>query len=408
MVSDLSPIRAAIDALREGKFVIIVDDEDRENEGDLVLAAEQMTTEKMAFMIRYTGGVVCLALSNAIADQLDLPPMVKRNMSKFGTPFTVSIEAAEGVETGISAKDRTHTVLTAINPVAKPEDLVHPGHVFPLRADDGGVLKRAGQTEGSIDLCRLAGLREGAVISELMHEDGTMMRLPALKEFAQKYDLKIISIADLIAYRHQHETFVRMEAETELETETGMWNVRIYRDSLKGLEHVALIKGSLSLLKPTLVRAHSECLTGDAFGSLHCDCGSQLQAAMKIISKEGEGVILYMRQEGRGIGLTNKVKAYELQRKHGLDTVEANKQLGFAEDLRDYGVGAQILKDLGVSKLRLLTNNPRKIVGLEGFGLEVLERLPIEISPRTLQQEKYLKTKQEKLGHLLLSDGTLS
>ncbi len=401
MVSDLSPIRDAIDALCEGKFVIIVDDEDRENEGDLVVAGEFLREEQMAFLIRNTSGIVFLALSNAIADQLDLPPMVAKNTSKRGTPFTVSIEAAQGVETGVSARDRTTTVRTAINPVAKPEDLSRPGHIFPLRADNGGVLKRAGHTEASVDLMRLAGLREGAVGAELMHEDGTMMRLPALKEFAQKYDVKIISIADLIAYRNRNETFVRLEAETELETETGVWNVRIYRDSLKGLEHVALIKGDLSPLKPTLVRAHSECLTGDAFGSLHCDCGSQLHAAMKIIASEGEGIILYMRQEGRGIGLTNKIKAYELQRKHGLDTVEANTKLGFPADLRDYGVGAQILKDLGVSKIRLLTNNPRKIIGLQGFGLEVVEQLPIQVPPHHPKQVRYLQTKQEKLGHLL-------
>ena len=326
--------------------------------------------------------------------------MVKRNMSKYGTPFTVSIEAASGIATGISAQDRTKTVLTAINPVAKPEDLVHPGHVFPLRADDGGVLKRAGQTEGSVDLCRLAGLREGAVISELMHEDGTMMRLPALQEFAKKYDLKIISIADLIAYRRRHETFVRLEAETELQTKTGNWMVRIYRDSLHNADHVALIKGTPTPLKPILVRAHSECLTGDVFGSLHCDCGDQLLQAMEMIEEEEEGVILYMRQEGRGIGLANKVKAYELQRKHGLDTAEANERLGFPADLRDYGTGAQILKEIGVGKIRLLTNNPKKIVGLEGFGLEVVERIPIELPVKNERQKKYLQTKKEKLGHL--------
>lgn len=404
MTSPFSPIPQALDALRTGQFVIVVDDEDRENEGDLVLAAEHMTTEKMAFMIRYTGGVVCLALSNVIADALDLPPMVKKNTAKRGTSFTVSIEAAEGIDTGISAKDRTHTILTAINPVAKPEDLARPGHVFPLRADDGGVLRRTGHTEAGVDLCRLAGLREGAVISELMHEDGTMMRLPALEEFAKKHDLTIISIADLIAYRHRNETFIRLEAETELETDTGLWNIRIYRDSLHLVDHVALIKGTPSPLKPTLVRAHSECITGDVFGSLHCDCGDQLAAAMDMIGQEGEGVILYMRQEGRGIGLANKMRAYELQRKHGLDTAEANERLGFPADLRDYGTGAQILKDLCLGKIRLLTNNPKKIVGLEGFGLEVVERVPIQIPPQTPQQKKYLKTKQEKLGHVLLGN----
>jgi 3,4-dihydroxy 2-butanone 4-phosphate synthase/GTP cyclohydrolase II len=397
----LSPIPEALDALRAGRSVIIVDDADRENEGDLVLAAEHVTTEKMAFMIRSTGGVVCLALSNALADQLDLPPMVPVNTSTRGTPFTVSIEAAAGTTTGISAADRAQTVLAAINPVARPEDLRRPGHIFPLRATEGGVLKRAGHTEASVDLTRLAGLREGAVISELMHNDGTMMRLPALEAFAQQHDLPIVGIADLIAYRRQHETFVRLEAETELETETGFWHIRIYQDILQKLEHIALLKGKISPLTPTLVRAHSECLTGDVFGSLHCDCGLQLVAAMQQIEQEGRGVILYMRQEGRGIGLANKVRAYELQRRYGLDTVEANARLGFPTDLRDYGVGAQILRDIGVSKIRLLTNNPKKVVGLEGFGLEIIERVPIEIPPMTKHLQRYLRVKKEKLGHLL-------
>jgi len=396
-----SPIPQALDALRSGRFVIVVDDEDRENEGDLVGAAEYIDTEKMAFLIRHTGGVVCLSLSNAIADQLDLPPMVNRNTSRRRTQFTVSIEAAVGVDTGISAADRTKTILAAINPVAQPTDLSRPGHIFPLRAAGGGVLKRTGHTEASTDLCRLSGLREGAVISELMHEDGTMMRLPALTEFAKKHDLAMISIADLIAYRRKHETFVRKEVETELETETGTWRICIYLDSLNKKEHVALVKGEIAALKPILVRAHSECLTGETFHSVHCDCGLQLKCAMEKIEKEECGIILYMRQEGRGIGLTNKMKAYELQRKHGLDTAEANEKLGFPMDLRDYGIGAQILKDLGVGKIRLLTNNPKKVVGLEGFGLEIVERVPIEIRPESEKQEKYLKAKQEKLGHVL-------
>lgn len=396
-----SPIPQALNALREGRFVIVVDDADRENEGDLVLAAEHMTTEKMAFMIRHTGGVVCLALSNGIADQLDLPPMVTRNTSQRGTPFTVSIEAAEGVDTGISASDRAKTVLAAIHPTARPSDLRRPGHVFPLCARDGGVLERAGHTEASSDLCRLAGLREGAVISELMHDDGTMMRLAALEEFARTHDMPIISVADLIAYRRIHETFVRLEAETPLETETGSWHMRVYEDTLHKREHVVLVKGEVSPMQPTLVRAHSECLTGESFGSSHCDCGVQLKEAMQKITEEGTGVILYIRQEGRGIGLANKARAYALQAERGLDTVEANEALGFPMDLRDYGIGAQILKDLGISKIRLLTNNPRKIVGLEGFGLEIIEQIPIEIPPKTERLAKYLRTKKEKLGHTL-------
>src|SRR3989338_8002431 len=291
-------IPQALDALRSGKFLIVVDDESRENEGDIVLAAEHVTTEKMAFIIRHTGGVVCLALSNEIADQLNLPPMVVRNTSKLGTPFTVSIEAAMGVTTGISAKDRAHTVKSAISSVARPEDLNRPGHIFPLRAQDGGVLFRAGHTEASVDLARLSGLRSGAVLSELMHEDGSMMRLPALQEFAKEHDIPLIRIGDLIAWRRQHETFIRLDAESNLETETGHWRIRVYQDTLHKVDHVSLIKGEILQTEPTLVRVHSECLTGDAFGSLHCDCGDQLAIAMHIIEEEGKGVIVYLRQEG--------------------------------------------------------------------------------------------------------------
>ena len=396
----LTPIPKALEALRQGTMVIIIDDEHRENEGDLVVAAEHMTTEKMAFFIRQTGGVVCLSLSNAIADQLDLPPMVERNTSARGTPFTVSIEAAKNVTTGISAQDRATTIATAINPVANPGDLSRPGHVFPLRAKDGGVLVRAGHTEASVDLCRLAGLREGAVISELMHENGTMMRLEGLKEFATRYSIPLMSIADLIAYRRKNETFIRKEAETILETQTGEWTMRVYSESIQNSEHIALIKGDIEPLNPTLVRVHSECLTGDAFGSLHCDCGCQLDVAMQQIAQLGSGVIVYMRQEGRGIGLTNKIRAYNLQ-EQGLDTVEANEKLGFPMDLRTYGIGAQILKDCGVGHIRLLTNNPKKVVGLEGYGLHLTEQVPLHIEPKSEKQKKYLRTKKEKMGHTL-------
>ncbi|HLD71016.1 MAG TPA: bifunctional 3,4-dihydroxy-2-butanone-4-phosphate synthase/GTP cyclohydrolase II [Candidatus Peribacteraceae bacterium] len=394
-------IPQALDALRSGKFLIVVDDESRENEGDIVLAAEHVTTEKMAFIIRHTGGVVCLPLSNDIADQLNLPPMVVRNTSRYGTPFTVSIEAAVGVETGISAKDRAHTVKTAISSVARPEDFSRPGHIFPLRAQDGGVLFRAGHTEASVDLARLSGLRTGAVLSELMHEDGSMMRLPALQEFAKEHDILLVNIADLIAWRRQHETFIRLEAESELETETGHWRIRVYQDTLHKVDHVALVKGDISATEPTLVRVHSECLTGDAFGSKHCDCGDQLAMAMHMIEEQGKGAIVYLRQEGRGIGLANKIKAYALQQKEGLDTVEANEKLGFPTDLREYGIGAQILKDIGVGQMRLLTNNPKKVVGLEGYSLHLLEQVPIEIPADSEKKRKYLTTKKEKLGHIL-------
>ncbi|MSR87113.1 bifunctional 3,4-dihydroxy-2-butanone-4-phosphate synthase/GTP cyclohydrolase II [Candidatus Peribacteria bacterium] len=397
----LSTIPQALDALRAGRFVIVTDDEARENEGDLVLAAEHITTETMAFMIRHTGGVVCLPISNAIADQLELPPMVAQNTSRLGTPFTISIDAAQGVTTGISAADRTQTVRVAISTVAKPSDLHHPGHIFPLRAQDGGVLERAGHTEASIDLCRLAGLRSGAVLSEMMHDDGVMMRLPAITEFSKEHDIPVVSIADLIAWRCRHETLVRLEATSNLETDTGAWTVNVYHDVLNDRDHVALVKGKIHALHPTLVRVHSECLTGDAFGSVHCDCGQQLKLAMQKIADEGAGVLLYLRQEGRGIGIANKIKSYALQQNEGLDTAEANERLGFPVDLRTYGIGAQILKDVGVGHLRLLTNNPKKVIGLEGYGLHIVDQLPISITPSSEMQKKYLKTKKEKMGHLL-------
>jgi 3,4-dihydroxy 2-butanone 4-phosphate synthase/GTP cyclohydrolase II len=400
-MSTFASITTALDALRDGKMIIVVDDEDRENEGDLIMPAETITEDAMTFIIRHTSGIVFLAVSNEIATHLELPPMVEDNTSKFGTPFTVSIEAAEGVTTGVSAKDRTTTIRAAIKPDAKASDLRRPGHIFPLRAKNGGVLVRIGHTEASVDLARLAGFRPAAVGCELMKDDGTMMRRDDIDVFAKEHNLLVITIADLVAYRRQHEELVHMVSAATLETTTGPWQLKVFTDTVHGAEHVALVKGIIDQTKPTLVRVHSECLTGDVFGSVHCDCGDQLRAAMKRINDEGNGVIVYMRQEGRGIGLANKIKAYDLQEKEGLDTVDANIKLGFPMDLREYGIGAQILSDLGVRSMRLLTNNPKKISGLEGFGLEVTEQLPIEIKPSSELQKKYLHTKKTRMGHLL-------
>lgn len=400
-MSAFSSIPDAIAALKRGEMIIVVDDEHRENEGDLVMAAEHITTEQMAFIIRYTGGVVCLSLHNSLADALDLPPMTNVNTSQHGTAFTVSIEAAKGVTTGISAADRVTTIHAAIHPEATAKDIRKPGHVFPLRANVGGVLVRTGHTEASVDLCTLAGLRPGAVISELMHEDGTMMRLPALQKFAKEHSLLLVSIADLITFRRSKEHLISKEAETNIETETGIWKLIVYRDTIQRSETIALIKGDIDPDTATLVRVHSECFTGDVLQSLHCDCGWQLHQAMKMIEKEQSGVILYMKQEGRGIGLANKIKAYALQDKEGLDTVEANERLGFAPDLREYGIGAQILRDCGVGKMKLMTNNPKKIAGLEGFGLTLVEQVPIILDTMTERQKKYMKTKQEKMGHTI-------
>jgi len=398
----LSTIEEALEDIRQGKMIILVDDEDRENEGDLCIAAEKVTPEAINFMAKYGRGLICLALTPEKVDQLKLPLMATDTHPSppQGTAFTVSIEARYGVTTGISAHDRAVTILTAIADDAKPEDLVTPGHIFPLRARDGGVLVRAGHTEGSVDLARLAGLKPAGVICEIMNDDGTMARMPDLEKFAKRHGLKIITIAGLIAYRLRNDSLVRRIAETMLPTAiAGEFRAIVYESDVDTNHHLALVKGEIDSNRPILVRVHSQCLTGDVFGSLRCDCGAQLHAAMKKIEEEGNGVIVYMRQEGRGIGFANKMKAYVLQ-DHGKDTVEANLALGFKPDLRDYGIGAQILRDLGVRKMRLMTNNPKKIVGLEGYGLKVVERVPIEIPP-TKENYRYLMTKKKKMGHLL-------
>jgi len=393
-------IDQALAALCEGRGVIVVDDADRENEGDLIFVAESITEKQMAQMIRFTSGIVFLSMTNDMADHLDLPPMVARNTSKRTTPFTVSIEAAEGVDTGVSAKDRVTTILTAIAPNAKPEHLSRPGHIFPLRAQDGGVLVRAGHTEASVDLARLAGGLPAAVGAELMNDDGTMMRMAELQAFSKEHDLPLISVAELIGYRRMHETLVTLEARTNLETEYGTFEFSVYTDVIQKKEHVSLRMGVIDAAKPTLVRVHSECITGDVFHSRHCDCGDQLDEALKRISAEGGGVLLYLRQEGRGIGLINKIKAYNCQTK-GADTVDANRALGLPDDLREYGIGAQILKDLGIGKIKLMTNNPKKIAGIQGYGLEVTEQVPIVMQSRSEKQQKYMKTKKERMGHQL-------
>ena len=392
-------IDEAIEDITKGKMVILVDDEDRENEGDLCMAAEKVTPEAINFMAKYGRGLICLSLTPERVEQLKLPMMSENNTSSFGTAFTVSIEAKKGVTTGISAADRAVTIMTAIDPQSSHEDLARPGHVFPLRAKPGGVLQRAGQTEGSVDLARLSGLNPSGVICEIMNEDGTMSRVPELMEFAKQHNMKIVTIKDLIKYRTRIERFVHRVSTTKLPTDYGDFTVIAYANDVDANVHLALVKGEIKKDEAVLVRVHSECLTGDVFGSKRCDCGEQLHTAMELINGEGQGVILYMRQEGRGIGLVNKLKAYELQDK-GLDTVEANIKLGFKPDLRDYGIGAQILVDLGVRKMRLMTNNPKKIVGLEGYGLKVVERVPMEMHPHE-RNLIYLKTKKKKLGHML-------
>jgi 3,4-dihydroxy 2-butanone 4-phosphate synthase/GTP cyclohydrolase II len=396
----VSSIKESIVDIRSGKMVILVDDEDRENEGDLCMAAEFVTPEAINFMARYGRGLICLTITEEAADNLRLPSMVRDNRSRFNTAFTVSIEAKQGVTTGISAADRATTILAAVADSAKPEDLVSPGHIFPIRARKGGVLVRTGQTEGSVDLSRLAGLKPAGVICEIMKDDGTMARMPDLELFAKEFNLKIITIKDLIDFRMQHESLIRRAATAWVPTKYGgEFKVIVYENDVDDIQHVALVKGDISPDDETLVRVHSECLTGDVFGSERCDCGDQLHRAMQMIDEAGKGVIVYMHQEGRGIGLVNKLKAYNLQ-DDGLDTVEANIHLGFKEDLRDYGIGAQILADLGVKKMRLMTNNPKKIVGLKGYGLTLTERVPIEITPND-NNIKYLQTKKDKMGHIL-------
>jgi 3,4-dihydroxy 2-butanone 4-phosphate synthase/GTP cyclohydrolase II len=396
----VATIEAAIEDIKQGKMVILVDDEDRENEGDLTLAAEAATPETINFMAKYGRGLICLTLTPEKCDDLGLRPMVRDNTSPFETAFTISIEAKRGVTTGISAADRAHTILTAVADGASPADLVSPGHIFPLRAKPGGVLVRTGQTEGSVDLARLAGLKPAGVICEIMNDDGTMARMPELKKFAKEHDIKICTIADLVAYRLKNERLVRIVADAQLPSRYGGdWRAIAFENDVDKLDHLALVKGDISTGEPVLVRVHSECLTGDVLGSQRCDCGEQLHRAMEMIDREGKGAILYMRQEGRGIGLINKLKAYELQDK-GRDTVEANLELGFKADLRDYGIGAQILLSLGIRKMRLITNNPKKLIGLQGYGIDVVERVAIE-AVATKSNKSYLKTKRDKMGHLL-------
>jgi 3,4-dihydroxy 2-butanone 4-phosphate synthase / GTP cyclohydrolase II len=393
-------IEAALEDIRQGKMVILVDDEDRENEGDLTMAAEKVTSEAINFMARYGRGLICLSLTDQRLNELRLPMMVSENTSRFQTAFTISIDARQGVTTGISAADRATTILTAVNGNTQPEDLVSPGHVFPLRAREGGVLVRTGQTEGSVDLARLAGLKPAGVICEIMKDDGTMARMPDLLIFAQEHGLKIVTIADLIKYRLNKESLVRRIVTATIPTKYGgVFTAIAYENDVDPYHHIALVKGEIKPEDTVLVRVHSQCLTGDVFGSRRCDCEEQLHTAMAMVEKEGKGVIVYMRQEGRGIGLVNKLRAYCLQ-DMGKDTVEANEALGFKADMRDYGIGAQILADLGLHKIRLMTNNPRKIIGLEGYGIEVVERVPIETRPHQ-ENIEYLKAKAKKMGHLL-------
>jgi 3,4-dihydroxy 2-butanone 4-phosphate synthase/GTP cyclohydrolase II len=397
-----SSVEDAVADIAAGKMVIVVDDEERENEGDLTCAAEKVTPEIINFMARHGRGLICLPMMEERLEELGLPLMVERNTTPYGTAFCVSIDARRGVTTGISAADRARTIQAAMDPASRPSDLARPGHVFPLQAARGGVLKRAGQTEAAVDLCRLADLEPAGVICEVMNEDGTMSRVPQLLKFARRHDLKILSIASLIQYRLQKERLVQRIADTALPTLYGQFRLLAYRSDLEKKTHLALVLGDPKPGQPALVRVHSECLTGDVFGSLRCDCGKQLATAMELIGSEGEGVVVYLRQEGRGIGLENKLLAYQLQ-DQGKDTVEANESLGFKPDHRDYGIGAQILYDLGVNRIRLMTNNPKKFIGLRGFGMDIVERVPLEIAPGDHVTHRYLKAKKEKLGHILRS-----
>jgi 3,4-dihydroxy 2-butanone 4-phosphate synthase/GTP cyclohydrolase II len=401
-MSKFNNIEEAIDDFKAGKMLIVVDDEDRENEGDFILSSQMITPEKINFLAKHARGMICVSITSNRAKELDLDLMVEDNTALHNTPFTVTVDAKKGTTTGISAYDRAATIHTVIDPRTKPDDLVRPGHIFPLIAKDGGVLRRAGHTEAAVDLAKLSGLMPSGVLCEIMNDDGTMARVPELTKLSEKNDIKIISIQALIEYRRMREKLVRRREVIDMPTQYGDFKLYLYQNALNESEHhIALVKGEFLDEKPTLVRVHSECLTGDVFGSQRCDCGDQLSAAMQQVDREGRGVVLYMRQEGRGIGLVNKIFAYALQEK-GKDTVEANNELGFKADLRDYGIGAQILKDLGLKKIRLMTNNPKKVIGLGGYDLEIVDRVQIEIDP-TEHNEKYLKTKRDKMGHLILN-----